>query len=286
MTRRRGTSLCKVILLALGLGIAASQPATADAVNAGNPALVPLKWSGLYRFKQPDGIYHCTAQFITARVILLAAHCLRDINTGKFYDPNNDRSIFFLQYQNDEYTKAYRPVCSGTLNGYVVPLHDGEDLSKPDTMSAARKKEYQATYEQHWQFDYGFVLLDSDSISGHYNYRINVIANSATSTGYPGEMMSGEVIQFIKGDVIKAADLTTYQKDTNVQVLWHGNPALTQGSSGGAWVANFSHDESPDTNIVIGLNSFGSTNRPGASFGPMFTDNFQKLLTFVSNGCR
>ena len=98
--------------------------------------------------------------------------------------------------------------------------------------------------------------------------------------------MSGEVVQYVSGDVIRTSDISTQKGKANVQVLWHGNAGFTGGSSGGGWVANFSHDESPDTNILVGLNSFGTDSRPGASFGPMFNENFQKLLTHAENGCR
>ena len=187
MARRFAVITSKVSACIFSIGFAVCHPALADNVSAGNPVLAPLKWEGLYKFLKPDGLYHCTAQFVTQNVILLAAHCLRDVNTGTFYDPDNTKSIFYLQYQNDEYAKAYRPICSTTFNGYTVPLRNGEDPSKPETMSQQRQAEYKAAYDQHWQYDYGFVLLDGDSLTGHYNYKLNAFANYATSTGYPGE---------------------------------------------------------------------------------------------------
>jgi len=270
---------------------------TADAAAdrppaAGNPMFAPLKWAGLWTTDRSNGsVLACTAQFITPRVILLAAHCITDRTTGEFLDPDNRNSRFALQYQNDSYSKIYRPVCKATYVNWVVPLKQGERPLDPDwskTMTPERHKEYLAAFEKSWQWDYAFVLLDADSITGHYNYHINEQWNGGVATGYPGELMGGSVVQIVNGDIF-STDVLKYSMpdDDNLQALWHGNEQFSQGSSGGAWVVNPSADkEGPDTNIIVGLNSFTFNLRPGASFGPRLTGDFPNLLKFVEGGCK
>jgi V8-like Glu-specific endopeptidase len=73
---------------------------TTTALIAGNPAVAPLKWVGLLVFRNAKGdTFSCTAQFIAPKVLLTAAHCVRDNITGEWYDTN--KMFFFLQYQND-----------------------------------------------------------------------------------------------------------------------------------------------------------------------------------------
>ena len=50
---------------------------------------VPLKWAGKLFFEKPQGSYVCSGQFITSYVILTAAHCLRDDETGDWFDDPN-----------------------------------------------------------------------------------------------------------------------------------------------------------------------------------------------------
>lgn len=256
-------------------------------ILAGNPVSIPLRWSGYWLTQVDKGYEACTAQFITNRIVLLAAHCVRDQDTGRYYDPQNRNTIFLLQYQNDSFSKLYRPLCKFVFNDWIVPLGPGEDPNKPDTMNAERRKAYLQAKNNAWQFDFALVYLDADSITGHYNLHVNERWDGATSTGYPHNMMGGAVIQRISGDILPAADVAFSEgKIPNEQVLWHGNRDYTQGSSGGAWVVNFSSEEGPNTNIIVGLNSFDASDKPGASFGPFFNDNFTALLKFTEARCQ
>jgi len=61
---------------------------------AGNPAVAPLKWVGLLVFQNAKKqTFSCTAQFIAPKVLLTAAHCVRDNTTGEWYDTSK---MFFL----------------------------------------------------------------------------------------------------------------------------------------------------------------------------------------------
>jgi hypothetical protein len=282
---RLGKALLLGAVALLGGAMMARSAAAQDAdrLTAGNPATAPLKWAGLWGVRNsPESMIHCTAQFISSRVILTAAHCVRDQYTGEYYDPANKNTYFLLQFQNDNWSHSYRPLCKVTWSGWVVRFKPGEDPEKKSTWS----KETHIANQNAKQWDYAFVYLDGESITGHYNYDVKHFWRSAWSTGYPGKLMEGAVIQTTEGEVF---DMNVLKRSAfpGVLVLWHGSIRHTQGSSGGAWVANFNKNEGKEANIIIGLNSFGNPlDRPGASFGPNFSDRFTKLLDFASSGCK
>jgi hypothetical protein len=129
------------------------------------------------------------------------------------------------------------------------------------------------------------VKVDHKSITGHYNYALGGPAKWAVDTGYPAAPLgSAAVIEVNGGDIIPTTILPSEGGLTNIQVLWHGNPQFTEGSSGGAWVANYDTQKvDPKTNIVVGLNSFGQPgSKTGASFGPIFDKYFDQMIGIVS----
>jgi hypothetical protein len=71
----------------------------------------------------------------------------------------------------------------------------------------------------------------------------------------------------------------------NEYVLKHGQAKFTQGSSGGAWVANFGNKVDADHNIIVSVTSVGIPKKLGLSFGPYFTSDFKRLFEYVGNGC-
>ena len=71
----------------------------------------------------------------------------------------------------------------------------------------------------------------------------------------------------------------------NIVALRHNRADLTQGSSGGAWVANFDKREDGEYNTVIAVTSYISKSQSGVSFGPYPTSAFYRLLDYVSKGC-
>lgn len=251
-------------------------------MTAGNPALVPFMWSGALLFPVGDNRQgHCTAQFITDRVLLTAAHCVQDQLTGRFHDPDNKQTVFLSQFQNDQWSDLYRPVCSGVWPNWVVHPKPGEDTDKPRTLSDATK----AALTNSWQWDYSMILVDHPSRVGHFNYDLKNLWDTSSAIGYPAAIMDASVIQFVHGEVFESKNLAV-SGSPNVNVLWHGNTKFTGGASGGAWIVNRSRDVAPDKNVVVGLVSFHQESKPGATFGPRFTTDFDTMLKFVSGGCR
>ncbi len=295
--------LLVVAVLGLGYGTvathaddASASSASAQPAGAQNPFRVssrggditkaPLKWAGLWETAEDDSHFlSCTAQFITDDIVLMAAHCVRDRATGRYYDVNGTdqdltNSFFLLQWENNKWSEAYRPLCVLTYDNWVVPFKPGETEEDSSNWS----KDTITAYVNSWQWDFAMVKVDHKSTTGHYNYALGGPANWAVDTGYPAAPLgSAAVIETDPGDIFSTNVLASEAGLQNEQVLWHGNPQFTQGSSGGAWVANFDPEhEGPKTNIVVGLNSFGQDNKSGASFGPVFTKYFDQMIGIVS----
>jgi hypothetical protein len=242
--------------------------------SAGNPTIAPLQWAGLLlNIFEKDGkkyMKSCTAQFISSTVVLTAAHCVQDEETAVWYDPN--RMYFLLQYQNDSFSQAYRPVCLSRFDGWWSPQLKSSQTT--EEKNRARRDRY--------QWDYAMILVDRPSSSGFYKWEVNWQGKyrTATATGYPGAMLGGQIIQRALGEIV-----SVNVAPPQVVALKHNQVNLTQGSSGGAWVANFSKDDDANHNIIISLTSFISGVQPGVSFGPYLTSDFKQLFDYVSKGC-
>jgi hypothetical protein len=221
----------------------------------GDVNVIPLRWMGQLFYTNPaqDG-FRCSAQFISTNVILTAAHCVRDHKTGQFY--NDFR--FALQYHNGDYSRLYGYRCVATKNGWV-----GNDYS-------------------HYGYDYAMLLADSPSVTGWFGMTWDWQGkyNNATKLGYPKGIIGGKLIQ------VDAGPLDFEEFGQNVISLHHGRNEEQGGTSGGAWVADFSYSSAASSNHIISVSSHTRGDDESVLYGPYFDDNFRELFDYVSRGCR
>jgi hypothetical protein len=223
---------------------------------SGDASSIPLRWAGKLFYTEPSGDYVCSGQFITNRVILTAAHCLRDDRTGQWYDEFN----FRLQYDRGRASQSYTYECVATKQGWIV--NDGGQ----------------------WRWDIGMILVRSNSTTGHFGYHYGWSLSeypAAPKIGYPADILNGQVVQ------VDSGALFFPDGEEDIIGLRHGNPRNAGGSSGGAWVGKYSNRASVNVNFVIGVTSHHRGKDTSISYSPYFKeDNFKSLLDYTSRGCK
>jgi V8-like Glu-specific endopeptidase len=257
---------------------------TVNVHATGNPSVAPLKWVGLVmtQLSQNEEEY-CTGQFIAPRIVLTAGHCVKDIDKNTWNDVS--AMSFILQFQNGEGSHAYKIVCAATLNSYGHPANYAG-------MTADQKSVADMTTHES---DFAMMLVDADSQTGTMAWQGDWKGKylGATRIGYPGDILNGEIIQQSHGIIFFADSIPIFTSNgnqlsfPNIVVHWEGNTKLTQGSSGGAWIANFDSAESAQNNIALSVSAFTVKGFPGAMFGPYLTaDQMNSLMKFTQAGCQ
>ena len=239
----------------------------ADLSSTGNPSTAPLKWSGLLLNRDigsSDGKKYegrCTAQFISANVLLTAAHCVQDYKTGAWFDIG--KMYFLLQYQNLDFSRAYRPLCLSRFDGWFPK--SGE------------------TIQSRSQWDYAMILIEGQSLTGHFNWEVDWVGKyqRATMTGYPNALLKGQIVQQAQGALVPVSG-----RQNLVSLSRPDHPNLREGTSGGAWVVNFDKSEEASNNLIVGVTSYYELASPGVMFGPYLTSDYRNLFDHVSKRCQ
>lgn len=255
-------------------------------VSTGNPSVAPLKWVGRLLTpaptkKHPNEVSECTAQFIAPTVLLTAGHCLRDLAsepTGPWYDLTNQ--TFTLQYQAGIGSQTFKTVC-----GAVNPL-----WTVPPNFTSMTPQQQNDVMEAVRQHDFAMVLVNGTSPTGAMPYALDWKGkvDHVMRVGYAGDILNDEVVQQSPGIVFFADSIPMFSRSLpGIVVQWQPITDFTNGSSGGAWIANFSTSEGPNSNTLIAVTSFGNDSYPGAAFAAYLTaEEFNPLLQYVSNGCK
>ena len=254
--------------------------------NSGNPSVAPLKWVGMVinptpTKDDPNLVAACTGQFIKPNIVLTAAHCIKDLPenpTGPWFDLSKQK--FILQYQNGQGSQTFKTVCAATAPGWQLPANFA-------TLKNPQKNRAQRAASEH---DFALILVNGTSPTGVMPYVLDWKgrATNAVRVGYASDILDGEIIQQAEGIVFFANAIPMFpEAPENLVVHWQSITDLTQGSSGGGWIANYSSQEGEDKNLLIAVTSFGDTDYPGAIIGAYLTAaEFNPLLSYVSNGCK
>jgi hypothetical protein len=220
---------------------------------SGNVTTRPLYWAGKLVYAKPAGTSYCSAQFIAPGILLTAAHCVRDDNTGAWFT----NFLYAHRYQLGKSARNLGTECAASYEGW---------LAKDDSK---------------WAWDYAMIKVRGGIDLGHFGTQWGWRGqyNTAPKIGYPQDIERGEVIQVDFGKLIKG-------REPGIVGLVHNNPRNQEGSSGGAWIGNYDTSENSESNYVISVTSHYVGDDRSSSFGPYWDENFESLMAYTRRGCR
>ena len=169
---------------------------TVAEADVNNP---PFNAGGKLFFSMGGDDYVGSAEYCeNGNMILTAAHCIRDKDTGEW----SENIVFKRAYKNSS-CKQVVPIKAVALKSYWY-----------------KQKEY--------RWDYAFGISDTTSEVTALSSEINVSSGNSTAFGYPSNYHSGIKMQCVTAPV----DLNPYDS----KILRMKGNTMGGGCSGGAWV--------------------------------------------------
>lgn len=163
----------------------------------------PFSTAGKLYFTEGDGKnHHCSAQFVGAKVLLTAAHCVRDKETGEFYT----NFEFHQGYREGKEKYKIKGISAATRDSWVVG--GGENSNR--------------------KVDYGFIITETETLDGWLGLEIGFEHDNLYAIGYPSNYSDGQILQKVNGHNAGVEDGVAAMSD---------NP-YGSGASGGAWIVD------------------------------------------------
>ncbi|MEC3664983.1 trypsin-like serine peptidase [Bacillus subtilis] len=197
-----------------------------------------------------------SAQFVGhCQMVLTAAHCVRDNETGNYYN-----NLCFI--------KGFKLAEDKTVEGKKFVIEQAMTTDK-----------YVGKFDI--AYDYAFCRT-KDSSPTWFGLQTGIPHEKLHAIGYPSNFGEGKVMQGVDG---------TKSTINNGVVRMKNNP-MRHGNSGGAWIANLCKDgcQGSSQNLVVGLNS--AHDDETAELGPFFAprgshenifDLFYTMLHIANN---
>ncbi len=159
----------------------------------------PFWNGGKLFFTKPDGKdYSCTAEFVGQNNILLtAAHCVRDGETGAWY-----KNFIFRRAYSDGGGQKVGWSCAMAYYMWAKP-------------------------PMNFKYDYAFIHTNAISGAGWLGWKTQIPYTSWTAIGYPQNYGSNQYMYKVDGD----------KGPISSGVVQMNNNPMNFGASGGSWIA-------------------------------------------------
>jgi hypothetical protein len=174
---------------------------TPGAPQQADVSLSPHSLVGKLLFTKDGQDTYCTAQLVgDDSMILSAAHCVRDKNSGQLHN-----KMSFIAGYKDSLNRFSAVSCVGTWSTFP-------DLKVPN-----------------YAVDYAFLRL-ATKLDGHLGLKPRLPAAEWISVGYPKDISGGEIQQFVVGS----------KRGVHNYIVEMTENQMNGGASGGAFIANIS----------------------------------------------
>jgi V8-like Glu-specific endopeptidase len=221
----------------------------------------PYSAAGVLFFTQRGVDFRCSAAVVGENAVWTAGHCVHD-GSGESEGWSED-VVFIPAYNN-----GLEPFGRWEYFDLVtrVAWHSGADL----------------------RYDFGGVILNPNGstqsvgdVVGSLGFAFNLDTNQHWfNIAYPSESpFDGKEMQICAGSFARLAENLAFPTPVGMGC------DMTKGSSGGAWIVNFS-GASGNMNYVNGNNSFRYTGLGEEIYSPYFGEAAKDLLDFISTDTR